>query len=255
MTQEVTHDTLLMELRNLLAWPYHKIMVRARKPHTSSCSNYACKQLATGTSSKGRRRFAAPKGGSASPASLQAQAAASLIRVAIEEEFDVLQFLEGCKAAFVAGACQPGWSRTCFHAVKRLLWLLIQACCSALMLLGPCSLSELTVRPLHSQCFLPALQCMRACSAQETLPQWCRFQCSKPLRKCNTLCSWSPGQHKREPHVLAACSADMHRPVPAGVLLQNTGIRSFLLFLIRPGSVNPGQPKIVGCSLMPRRSL
>eukprot|EP00891_Asterochloris_glomerata_P008356 jgi/Astpho2/8356/Aster-01421 len=46
-----------MELRNLLAWPYHKIM---------------------------------------------AQAAASLIRVAIEEEFDVLQFLEGCKAAFVA---------------------------------------------------------------------------------------------------------------------------------------------------------
>ena len=158
-----------------------------------------------GDMSKVRCWFAGPEGDSAFPASLQAQSAAYLIPRAIEEEFDVSQFLEGCKGAFVAGACQPGWSRTCFHVVKRLLWLVTQACCSAWMLWrGLCYLSELTVHPLHSRCFLPVLQCTRACTAQETWPQWCRFQCSTPLRKCNTFCSWSPQQMGA--HGLAACS-------------------------------------------------
>ena len=161
--------------------------------------------------SDGHRQIAGPECDSASPASLQARTAMSWIPALIEEEFDASQFLEGCKGAFVAGAGQPGWTRTCFHAVKRLLWLVTQACCSAWMLWrGPCSLSELTVRPLHSRCFLPALQCRRACLAQETWPQWCRFHCSTPMRKRNTFCSLSPQQQNESlmglPPALLTCT-------------------------------------------------
>lgn len=101
---------------------------------------------------QGHRQFAGPEGCSASPASLQARTAVSLIPTVIEEEFNASQFLEGCKGAFVAGAWQP-WIRTCSYAVKSLLWLVTQACCPAWLLWrGRCSLSGLTVHPLHSCC-------------------------------------------------------------------------------------------------------
>ena len=109
--------------------------------------------------SEGHRQFADPEGCSASPASLQAWSAVSFIPMVVEEQFDGAQFLEGCKGAFVAGAWQPGWTRTCLHAVKSLLRLVTQACCSAWMLWSaPDSLLELPAYPLHSRCFLPALQ-------------------------------------------------------------------------------------------------
>ena len=104
---------------------------------------------------KGHRRFPGPEGGSASPASLQAQAAARNIPRDVETEFDVLQFLEGCKGAFVAGAWQPAWTGTCFHAVKRSLWPVTQAGCSAWVPLSS----------LRTDCATPALTLLLACPA------------------------------------------------------------------------------------------
>ena len=48
--------------------------------------------------------FCRPRGLFSVPVSLQARWAMSRNSRIIEEEFDVSQFLEGCKGAFVAGA-------------------------------------------------------------------------------------------------------------------------------------------------------